>query len=227
MVFPHEHVLLRFNGHFGSTATTFNDRWSCGIRMGLPASAPAYDAEKLQTLCNAAMTAAKTFHTASMVTTGTTAFLDYVSGAQIGVSGKYTPPSQLTIVSPTDSTAGVGTPVLPWNSAAVMSLRTDLPRGRASNGRVYWPIIAGSIDSFTGRLAGTPSTARVNAFATFLGALNTAGNTYSPGMKVVVASNVGGGLIATVTAVRMDDRVDSIERRENDQPPVYRTAVVP
>ena len=226
MVFPHEHILLRFNGHFGGSSSSLLDRWSCGVRMGFPNIAPVYDAGKLQTLVNAAQTAATTFHSTSSIYAGTTAYLDYVSGAQIGVSGRYTPSSQLTVLSPNTPTAGLGSPVLPWNSASVISLRTAIPRGRGSNGRIYWPALALPLTATTGRATSVAMGTRVNAAKTFIEALNSAANAYSTGMRVVVASAVGGGLITAVTAIRADDRVDSIERRENDQLSAWTTATI-
>lgn len=194
--------------------------------MGLPQAAPAYDPAKLQTLVNSAAAAANIFHQAAGVLAGSSTFIDYVSGAQIGVSGKYTPTVQETVVSALNPLGGTGTPVLPWNAASVISLRTAIPRGRASNGRMYWPCQALAVAAGTGRVASTTQGPRVAAAKTFLDALNTAGNAYSAGMRVVVASNVGGGLIATVTSIRSDDRIDSIERRENDQPPNWSTATL-
>lgn len=220
MVYPHEHILLRFNGHFGTT-TTQADRWSSGIRFGFVNIAPVYDVGKLQTLVNAAQAAAITFHTTGAALTGTNSFLDYVSGAQIGVSGLYTPSTQQTINSPVTVTAGIGTPALPWNTALVTSLRTARPRGRASNGRVYWPCLAAPLVVTTGRMSSSAVDGRAAAFQTFLNALNTAASSYSTGMKAVVASAVGGGIIEPVTSIRLDDRLDSIERRENAQPSVW------
>lgn len=225
MVYPHEHLLLRFNGHFPSSGTVL-DRWSSGIRFGFPTIAPVYDVAKLQTFVNAAQAAANTFHGTVGAFTGSNCYLDNVSGAQIGVSGKYTPSTQLTVISPSTPTAGAGTAVLPWNSAMVISLRTAIPRGRGSNGRVYWPGLALSVSSSTGRVTSANVGTRITAAKTFFDALNTAANAYSAGMKAVVASAVGGGLITPVTAIRSDDRVDSIERRENDQPSAWTTATL-
>lgn len=225
MVFPHEHLLIRFNGHFG-TNSSFVDKWSCGIRFGLPASAPIYDAAKLQTFVNAADAAARTFHAHTNALVGTNAFIDYVTGAQIGVLGVYTPTSQLTVLSTSTPTAGLGTPVLPYNSALVFSLRTAVPRGRASNGRVYWPALAAPVVPTTGRVVDGNVAGRIAPFKTFLDTLNTAANTYSAGMKAIVASAVGGGQIAYVTSVRADGRLDSIERRENDTPVTYSSATL-
>jgi hypothetical protein len=225
MVFPHEHLLLRFNGHFG-TSGSVADRWSVGLRLGYPTRAPAYDPVKLQTLVNAAQTVGNTMMAAAGVSAGTVAFLDYVTGAQIGVNGKYQPTAQVTVVSPPTPTAGAGTAVLPWNSAGVFSLRTNIPRGRASNGRCYWPALAVSITPATGRMGTATVTSRVSAFKTFLDGLNTAANAYDTGMRVCVGSAVGGGLLAQVITIRSDDRVDSIERRENQQPSAWQTATL-
>lgn len=226
MVYPHEHVLLRFHGHFGTSTSDIKDRWSSGLRIGLPGSAPAYDIPKLQTLVNAAQAAAFTFHASIGAAAGTSCYLDFATGAQIGVSGKYSPPGQLTVIGTPNPSAGSGTPTLPWNTASVISLRTNIPRGRGSNGRVYWPATALSVASSTGRVASSAVTSRVTAAKTFLDAVNVAANTYSAGAKVVVASNVGGGLIAYVTAIRSDDRLDSIERRENQQPVTWQNATL-
>lgn len=227
MVFPHEHVLLRFSGHFGGGTPPGLDQWSVGIRMGLTTSAPAYDAAKLQTLVNSAQTAANTFHQTTTVGTGITTYLNQVSGAQIGVLGRYSPTTQQTILSAVTTTPGVGAVVQPWTSALVFSLRTAAPRGYASNGRVYWPATAAPIDGNTGRVTSACILARCNAFKTFVNALNTAGNIYSPGMAVVVASAVGGGAIRPVTKVRSDYRMDSIERRENGQPAAWLEVPIP
>lgn len=225
MVFPMEHVLLRFQGHFGTVSSAV-DKWSVGMRFGLGASAPAYDASKLQTFVNAAQTAAQTFHAAASTAAGTATFFDQVTGAQIGVLGKYTPPGQLTVLSPFSATAGASSPIHPWNVAHVLSLRTAIPRGRGSNGRVYWPGTGLAVVSTTGRLASATVSNRVGGFKTFVDALNVAANTYSPGCRLLVASAVGGGLHAPVTAVRADDRLDSIERRENDQQSVWQVAAL-
>lgn len=223
MAFPHEHLLIRFNGHFGATATVV-DRWSSGIRIGHPAAGTPYDAGKLQTLVNAAKTAADTFHGTSSVLIGANCFLDEVTGAMIGVLGKYVPVGQNTIISSNVTPkAGTSSASQPWNTAHVISLRTGNPRGRASNGRIYWPANGTIVQDLTGRLSAGQVTPRLTAFKTFLDALNTAADAYDEGAGVCVFSNVGGGTAARVTSIRADQRLDSIERRENDQPPVWMT----
>ncbi len=223
MVYTHEHILLRFNGHFG-TSTSFLDRWSVGLRFGLQNQAPIDSAAKLQDFVNNAQTAANTFHATVGTNSGSSTFMDSVSGAQIGVLGKYVPTTQVTVVSPIATTAGAGTPTQPWSAAHVISLRTAIPRGRGSNGRMYWPCQALTPTAGTGRLSPAATTARVTAAKAFLDTLNGLANTYYAGTRLLVASAVGGGLYAQVTAIRADDRLDSIERRENDQPSVWQNA---
>jgi hypothetical protein len=225
MVYAHEHILLRFNGHFG-TSTGISDRWSVGVRLGQASLPVPYDAAKLQTLANSAHAAAKLFHSTTAAVTGTSCYYDQTAAACIGPSGKYVPPGAVTILSPLEATAGVGSPNMPWNAAIVMSLRTANARGRGSNGRVYWPALAASVAIATGRLGTGPVASRVNLFKQFLDSLNVAANAYLAGTRVIVASNVGTGLNAVVTAVRSDERLDSIERRENDQPANYSSAAL-
>jgi hypothetical protein len=226
MVFPHDHILIRYNGHFGTTGTDMIDRWSVGMRFGLTGSEPVYDAAKLQTFTNACDTAAKVFHAAAGSLTGTNCWYNWATGAQIGVLGKYVPPGQLTVISPWVGTAGSGTPINPWNTALVVSLRTSQPRGVASNGRLYWPAIAAPVVNTTGRLTTAVVNTRVNLFKTFLDACNTAANAYSPNMRLIVASSIGGGKYATVQSIRSDQRLDSIERRENAAPATWSTAAL-
>ena len=226
MAFPHEHILIRFNGHFGASST-INDRWSSGLRLGFNAQGTVYDAAKLQTLVNACKTAGDVFHGGAGSLIGANCFLDEVTGAQIGVLGKYVPTSQMTVISTVVTPKpGGASASLPWNTAHVISLRTAAPRGRASNGRVYWPANGTIVQDLTGRLSPGQVTPRLTAFKTFIDAVNTAANAHTAGMKVCVFSNVGGGTAQQVTSLRADQRLDSIERRENDQPAIWATAVV-
>lgn len=118
-----------------------------------------------------------------------------------------------------------------WSSAHVISLRTAQPRGYASNGRCYYPGIGLPVLATTGRVAPADVVNRVTAFKTFLEAVNAATNTYAVGAKVCVMSKGGMKNSFTpkteyVTAIRADDRMDSIERRENDTPSTWQTLTI-
>jgi hypothetical protein len=52
--------------------------------------------------------------------------------------------------------------------------------------------------------------------------INDAAQVYATNMRVVVASKTG-GIQAVVTSIRSDERIDSIERRENAAPAVWMT----
>lgn len=225
MTYPFAHLLARFNGAFGTS--TGAEKWSCGIRLGIVGADTPYLSAALQALAEALHAAAITFHSTTNVGTGTTCYFTGVSLARVGNDGKYNPVDQTTVFSTGAAQAGVGNGTHPWNTAAVFSLRTSNPRGLASNGRVYWPALSLAIDPTTGRITSGPLTSRLTAFKTFVNAINTAADTYQVNTGVVVASNVGSGDMKRVNGVRVDQRLDSIERRENSAPAVWQTTTIP
>lgn len=222
MTFTNAHLAVRLNGGFGS-ASTPPDKWSCGVRVAIPGQDIRYDVGALQTFANAVHTAARALNGSASVLAGNNCFFTHVTVARIGEDGKYLPSDQLTTVSVGAGQAGGGSPSQPWNTALSFGLRTDAPRGLASNGRVYYPMLAAGVSAGTGRISTAAVAARVAAFVTFLQAVNAAATAYDLGASVCVMSNVGAGTTRVVTAVRSDERLDSIERRENDQVPVYTT----
>lgn len=222
MTFQNAHLAVRLNGGFSSPVTPV-DKWSCGVRVAIPGQDIRYDTGDLQTFANAVHTAARTLQGSASVLAGTNTYFTHVTVARIGENGRYEPADQLTTVSAGASQQGGGTPTQPWNTAHSFGLRTDAPRGYASNGRVYYPMLAPVVTATTGRLHTTAVAGRVAAFVTFLQAVNAAAAAYDLGAAVCVMSNVGAGTTRVVTAVRADERLDSIERRENDQVPVYTT----
>ena len=225
MGYQFEHLYLRFNGSMGTVGGA--EKWSVGMRFGVLGADVTYDTTKLQAFVSAAKTAADTFHAASGVNTGLNVYHDYVTGARIGKDGKYSPTGAQTIFSANSPAGGVGSAIMPWNTCQVFSLRTGVPRGRGSNGRVYWPAVAQTVSNTDGRVLTASTTTRVNAFKTFVNALNTAATNYQAGLALIVASNLGGGLNERVIAIRSDNRLDSIERRENKAVPVWTQVTIP
>lgn len=225
MTYAFPHLVVRLNGGFGSSSTP-PDRWSSGFRVGIPTQSIRYDAGALQTFANAVHTAASTMHANAATAAGTNCFLLNVSVARVGTNGRYDPAGQLTTVSTGATAAGAGTANQAWNVALSVGLRTAQPRGYASNGRFYYPMLAPTVVTGTGRLVQTSVQNRLNVMATFFDSVNTAAAVYDLGSLVCVMSNVGAGTTEAVTAVRSDLRLDSIERRENNQPPTYVTAAV-
>lgn len=223
MAFSNPHLLLRVLGNFGGNPSSNEEKWSTGFRLGIPGGTVPYDVGNLTTFLTNVAAPLRVFHLAAASLTGGTCYLTELTVARVGTDGKYDPPTQQTIRYIAPVTQGTGTPVLPWSSALVFSLRTAIPRGYSSNGRIYWPALAPALDQQTGRLTQSQATSRINAFKTALDSVNTFAAAYASGMRVVVASATG-GVTNTVTSIRQDDRLDSIERRENARTPIWTSA---
>lgn len=227
MAFANKHLHIRLNGGFGAVLANPLDRWSVGLRLGVPGTDSQLATPALLTLLNSIHTAAVTMHNSANMSVGGNCSFINVQGARVGVDGKYDPVGQITRFSTGAGIFGATTPINPWNTALSFGLRTAQPRGYASNGRVYYPAIGTSVSSADGRVSATLVANRLTAFRTFLNAVNTAANVYETGTRVCVMSKVGAGVTEPVTAIRSDNRLDSIERRENDQAPVYTLQALP
>lgn len=210
-------------GHFGTLSSQL-DNWSTGLRITKndgTATLPGDTA--LTTFLESISGPVATFHGAAGTLAGTSTFLDYLSAAVVGTDGKYYVPSSTTIMRPYGPViAGGGTPTQPWNTSLVCSMRTNFQRGYASNGRMYWPTIAASVNSATGRVSSSLATL-LGLYKTMFDAINSSAETMSAGARISVMSAVGQGHFSPVRSLRMDPRLDSIERRENAQPSVWTT----
>lgn len=223
MAFTHKHLYIRLNGGMGGSVASPNDKWSTGFRVAVPGADIDLATPALLTFVNAVHAAAITMHGNALMLAGTNCNFLYVTGARVGLDGKYDPLGQTTVVSTGAPQAGSGVPSLPFNTSLSFGLRTAAPRGYASNGRMYYPCLGAAVAAATGRVSAAAVANRLTAFRTFLNAVNTAANTYQAGAVVAVMSSVGAGTTQRVLAVRADDRLDSIERRENDLPSAYQT----
>lgn len=222
MPYSNAHIYLRVMGHFGASASPV-DYWSAGLRFAIVGADVPTSPGALQTFVDSCTTAFKTYHAVTSVGASTECFLTQLSAARVGPDGKYSPSTQLTVVNTFTPLPGGGTPMLPWSTAHVISLRTSIPRGYCSNGRFYYPAIAIGLSPGTGRMAPSVRNSINTAFKTCLDACNTAAAAYSTNMKCAVMSKVGPGLTALVTAIRADTRMDSVERRENKAAPDWGT----
>lgn len=222
---PNAHLYCRLIGNFGADPATNQEKWSAGFRGGIIGADVPYDATKLQTLANSLFAAARVFHLTSESLTSPYCWLTNVTVARVGTDGKYLPSVQDTTFSTGTAALGIGNPSLPWNTAGVFSLRTGRPRGHASNGRLYYPLLAGGASLANGRLTGTQVDARLGKAKTMLDAFNTAFQAYQVNTFLVVSSGVG-GIASKVTSVRSDERLDSIERRENAGATVWHTQTI-
>ena len=216
------HYVFRILGFFGSSSTTQTEQWSTGFRLGQLASDVPVGVSLVPFL-ETVSGAIAAFHSSSSSYSSSNSFLKELTIARVGLDGKYDPESQQTTRRPySPIIAGVSTAVHPWTTATVISLRTGFPRGIASNGRTYWPTPAANIEPTTGRVHPTAQNNFAAAAKTMIDAINTAANSQI-GTLVRVGvmgadGKTGSARVGHVDRIRVDDRLDSIERRENDKP---------
>lgn len=225
VTYSHAHYVLRATGFMGSSAATQLDEWSAGFRLARPAADVAFPVD-LTSFLESVAPAISTFHSSAGASASFICHLAELTIARVGTDGKYSPAAQETTRHAYGTpVAGNGTPAHPWSTACVMSLRTVFPRGIASNGRTYWPALAMPLDGSTGRLSSTSQTNFVTAAKTMLDAINTRAEIdlgSDTRVAVVGATGVSGpARSAPVVSIRADRRLDTIERRENDQPPTW------
>lgn len=225
MAHPNAHLYCRLVGSFGSDPGSNQEKWSAGFRAGVIGADVPFDATKLQTLANSLFAAGKAFHGNVDSLTSPFCWLHNVTVARVGTDGKYLPGVQDTTFSEGLPGLGIGNASLPWNTSGVFSLRTGNPRGYASNGRLYYPLLVGGAALTNGRLTDTQVTARLSRAKTMFDAFNAALATYQVNTCVVVSSATG-SIASRVLQIRSDQRLDSIERRENAGQTVWFTSTL-
>lgn len=225
VTYNRQHYVFRVLGHFGPNASTARENWSTGFRLGtIGADVPL--GQDLLPFLETVAPAIQTFHTGAGSLVGSNTWLSSLTMARVGLDGKYSPQEQETTRRAyATPIAGVAQPVHPWNTAMVISLRTLYPRGIASNGRTYWPATGIPIESSSGRIAGSQVDNFVAAARTMINAMNSAANsTLGTLVRVgVFGANgkTGSARVGWVDRIRCDERLDSIEKRENDQPTAW------
>lgn len=181
------------------------------------------DTDVSQSLVDSLATAVSTWwaSTSTLIPSGKA--LAFLRLAHIGVDGKYVPGTIAYdhTYSPVVAGGGSGSnSIQPPQVANVISLTTDLPRGRAHRGRVYAPTIAAS---YTAPGVWDPSvvTPRVTSTVTMLNALNVA-----MGGSLAVMSKIGAGASHVVTGIAIGSRPDVQRRRAKGIVETYSTGTV-
>lgn len=224
MAYAERFVYLTVKGSFGPAATTVLEEWQAGFKFRHPDAPPT--PAQLVAFLESAATPVANFHGNSSVNAGTNCYLKELNVAYIDTDGKYVGgAAQVTTKRPYPTpVAGQGTTTYPYTQALVISLRTVLTRGPGSNGRVYWPVTGMGIAGGTGTVASVPLSSFADAAQTLINALNAAKVAQMPGTGgLAVMSQVGAGIAATVTSIRVGAKMDRQERRERDIPEGYVT----
>lgn len=138
--------------------------------------------------------------------------------ARIGTDGLY-PPEAVPLVHDYSPVIPGGTSLaisqFPLQVATVVTLGTDAVRGRAHQGRIYMPPIAGNL-SATYLFSEANAQTKADAALDFIGALQA----IMPG-DAVVMSRLGAGTTRPITSVRVGTRPDVQRRRAGRQVETY------
>lgn len=202
MPFPAPHSLLTFSG----PAYADQEEWSTGCR--LRRSAPPTLAELQE-----AATAFQVFCGTTALGASNAARLVSVKWAPQNTEGKYGDGESVELLLAPSALGSNDR--MPAQIAIVLSLRTARPRGRGSNGRMYIPALP-TLETNSGRFSGTDATTIAVAASDMLSEIGTALST-----DVVVGSQVGSGLLETVTGVRVGRVPDTQRRRRQGLPESY------
>lgn len=224
MTYP-VHALLRMSGRWFA-----GEEWSCGLRLmttdnaateGQWLEAQESVLEDLVPLCNA-------WFTRSGSSISNKARLDQIGLNTIDPDGKYANPGQPndyfhpSATAPTGSSGDNTWPQL----TTVISLRTDVERGRATHGRIYPPTAVAP--STTGRIVGGYVAGMLSSMKTFIEAINDVEQIFVAGnIRVGVVSNLGTpGPSRIVTKILCGDVIDTQRRRRNQLPETYVEALI-
>jgi hypothetical protein len=228
MAFSSTHVLLGIHGVFGVSHTNPLERWTTTLRIQAIPPTP-FDVALINFLADVEPEIT-THHTNTFVKAGTGCWLTEITAAVIGTDGKYLLGGlqSTTRAFLTTPAQGSGVTSHPFTSAVVRSLRTARGRGRASNGRMYYPCTAfNTTVNLGGRLDTSDALGIANATATMLNGINDgAAARFGAGSEISVMSAIGTGLSAAVLNVRVGTRVDHMESRERDLPESYQTVAL-
>ena len=218
MPFATVSLVVRALGHFSSANGI--ETWSSGWRIAPITGDVNANPDILAFLQNISADV-QTYHTSSAVAAGTATWLTGLTASLVDINGMLFPegvgiPFSFTYPTPT---AGTGTATAPWSQACAVTMLGPILRGRASHGRFFWPAVGLAATASTGRLTSTQINNIATAAAVLIRAINTdAATQLGPGMRVANMSSLGEGVNNQVTSVRVDDRLDTQERRENATP---------
>jgi hypothetical protein len=156
------------------------------------------------------------FHVNQTVKAGTKAFLTKLTAAYIGTSGFYlggdTQPTTEYIYP--SAIVGFGSHQLPFSCARVVTLRTNIERGRGAYGRFYWP--CQEIVDAEGHWAVSDVTTVATQAKTLIDSVNNAARVvYTPASSVSVFSSMGTGEVGKVIRVGVGRAPDTQRRRDN------------
>lgn len=220
MVLYEPHYLLQFGGSIG---TANEEIWSCGIRLW----STNFDGfDETGWFDGVGKTAPSDWMIRPGSKIGGHCKLRFVKFNFINSAGHYDDPGNTREwIYPTPVAGGGGPSNLPWQSAVVLSWRTnDVSRGRASKGRIFSPAPSTTVTGTTGLFPTADALAMATSAALFLNTLDAgfgSGDTIRP----EIMSSVDGSH-HQIDSVIVDTRMDVQRRRANAVTPIEQTVPV-
>jgi len=202
------HFLLQMIGTIG---TANPEIWSCGIRMWGADYGSFDEVEYMEGL-------AKDRCAAWIATVGarigSNCSLDKIKFNHIDAAGHYSDPGgSQEYVYPTPVVGGAGLPNTPYQSAVVLTWRTNAAdRGPGSKGRIYSPCPVVAVDPATGLFPTANALTMAQAAATLLNTLDISIGTEP--FRPCILSGVNGAH-NQIDWVSVDNRIDTQRRRAN------------
>lgn len=111
-------------------------------------------------------------------------------------------------------TAGGGSAPHPFQTSAVLSLRTGTP-GPSGRGRLFWPATGMGIDGPTLRMNVTAASGLLAGAKTYLSAIEAAIEVSLTGVALAVWSRKGSGSLSVVNSIQLGNVFD-VQRRRRD-----------
>ncbi len=141
-------------------------------------------------------------------------------GYRIGEDGR-TVGDVLYSVRPANEQGGGTQAAHPWQCALVLSLRTNIQRGPASRGRMYWPPIRADLDPQTGQISLTKQSQLLESLRSWMQGINNNPGIDGTAARVSVVSGILQGTIADVNRIRVGRAMDTQRRRREDVDEAY------
>lgn len=142
---------------------------------------------------------------------------------RIDASGHYQDPETFEHIYPSPLNSGISSNEAP-QLAVVATLRTAIPRGRGSKGRMYLPpTLCVTALGTDGRSTVAQALAQAQGVSALFESLNSV---YSAQGAVGVASDAGAGAFQVCTEVSVGRVPDTIRSRRNKQDEDYQTVLV-
>lgn len=190
------------------------ERWSIGFRVATPATQPT------QAEVNALEAPVRAWFTSTSTFIANVHNVDEIKLAPIGTDGKYPVGMDSVVCVPATAINGGGSGGSTWpQNAFVVSLTTNVPRGRAHIGRIYLPPLRATLVPSGGIMA----TADVDSILAQTKIMLNAFIALSGVGHALVMSNIGAGDNNQVTGLRGGLVMDTQRRRRRSIAEAYRT----